>query len=66
MGTYAIEDFPAEVGRFENLEDSHALGRVQPFIRNELAEGILSGVSEGGVADVVRQADRLCQVFIQR
>ncbi len=67
MGTDPIAHLPAQVEVLEHLEDAHALRRVVPATarREVRRQGVLAGVPEGRVADVVAQRDRLGEGLVE-
>ena len=49
----------------QHFDDADALDVVAELIRQALGEGILSGVAEGGVADIVPEGGSFGEVFVQ-
>ena len=61
----AVEGLPGEVEGFQHRQHPHRVFGMQPAPIHDLRQGVLSGVPEGGVADVVAQADRLGEGFVE-
>jgi hypothetical protein len=60
----AVPHLPREVQALENLDDPHGL-EVVPEPRVERGDHLLAEVTEGRMAEIVPQADRLDQVFVE-
>ncbi len=69
MALDAVADLEGQVEAlavvFELLDDPQALVGVVEAEGQELAQGLLAGVAEGGVAEVVAERDGLGQVLVE-
>ena len=62
----AVAHLPRQVRVLEHLEDADALRGMVPLRRREVRrQGVLAGVAERRVADVVAERDRLCQRLVE-
>ena len=61
-----VAHLPGQVRVLEHLEDPNALRGVVPAVRREVRrQGLLAGVAERRVADVVAERDRLGQRLVE-
>ena len=61
----AVEGLPGEVEGLQHRQHPHGVVGMQPASFHDLRQSVLPGVAEGCVADVVAQADRLREGFVE-